>query len=91
MQLPNYLSLAVESGHYLWYAYFSSDRRNRHSGGIIARMGAAQVVVEHWLAVSVSVQAVFIIIMTALSTKYLDPQNERFKAGNKILKKHKSQ
>ena len=47
--------------------------------------------VEHWLAVSVSVQAVFIIIMTALSTKYLDPQNERFKAGNKILKKHKSQ
>ena len=42
-------------------------------------------------AVSVSVQAVFIIIMTALSTKYLDPQNERFKAGNKILKKHKSQ
>ena len=52
---------------------------------------AAQVVVEHWLAVSVSVQAVFIIIMTALSAKYLDPQNERFKAGNKILKKHKSQ
>ena len=58
---------------------------------LLHRMGAAQVVVEHWLAVSVSVQAVFIIIMTALSTKYLDPQNERFKAGNKILKKHKSQ
>jgi hypothetical protein len=54
-------------------------------------MGAAQVVVEHWLAVSVFVQAVFIIIMIALSAKYLDPQNERFKAGNKILKKHKSQ
>lgn len=58
---------------------------------LLHRMGAAQVVVEHWLAVSVSVQAVFIIIMIALSTKYLDPQNERFKAGNKILKKHKSQ
>ena len=58
---------------------------------LLHRMGAAQVVVEHWLAVSVSVQAVFIIIMTALSAKYLDPQNERFKAGNKILKKHKSQ
>lgn len=49
------------------------------------------MVVEHWLAVSVFVQAVFIIIMIALSAKYLDPQNERFKAGNKILKKHKSQ
>ena len=58
---------------------------------LLHRMGAAQVVVEHWIAVSVSVQAVFIIIMTALSAKYLDPQNERFKAGNKILKKHKSQ
>lgn len=55
------------------------------------QMGAAQTVVEHWLVVSVSVQAVFIIIMTVLSAKYLDPQNERFKAGNKILKKHKSQ
>ena len=58
---------------------------------LLHRMGAAQVVVEHWLAVSVFVQAVFIIIMIALSAKYLDPQNERFKAGNKILKKHKSQ
>ena len=58
---------------------------------LLHQMGAAQVVVEHWLVVSVSVQAVFIIIMTALSAKYLDPQNERFKAGNKILKKHKSQ
>lgn len=36
----NYLPLAVESGHYLWYAYFSSDRRNRHSGGIIASNGS---------------------------------------------------
>ena len=35
----NYLSLAVESGYYLQYAYFSSDRRNRHNGGITASDG----------------------------------------------------
>lgn len=55
------------------------------------QMGASQAVVEHWLVISVAVQAVFILIMTGLAAKYLDPQNERFKAGNKILKKHKTQ
>ena len=55
------------------------------------QMGATQPVVEHWLVISVAVQAVFIVIMISLASKYLDPQNERFKAGNKILKKHKTQ
>lgn len=55
------------------------------------QMGAAQIVIKHWLVISVVVQTMFIIIMIGLAAKYLDPQNERFKAGNKILKKHKTQ
>lgn len=53
-------------------------------------LGAANVVVSHWLFISLIFQAIFIIVMIVLATKYLDPQNERFKTGTKILKKHKT-
>ena len=53
-------------------------------------LGAADVVVSHWLFISLIFQAIFIIVMIVLATKYLDPQNERFKTGTKILKKHKT-
>lgn len=53
-------------------------------------LGAADVVVSHWLLISLILQAIFIIVMIVLAAKYLDPQNERFKAGTKILKKHKT-
>ena len=52
--------------------------------------GAADVVVSHWLFISLIFQAIFIIVMIVLAAKYLDPQNERFKADTKILKKHKT-
>ena len=54
-------------------------------------LGAANVVVSHWLFISLIFQAIFIIVMIVLAAKYLDPQNERFKADTKILKKHKTQ
>ena len=53
-------------------------------------LGAADVVVSHWLFISLIFQAIFIIVMIVLAAKYLDPQNERFKADTKILKKHKT-
>ena len=53
-------------------------------------LGAADVVVSHWLFISLIFQAIFIIVMIVLATKYLNPQNERFKTGTKILKKHKT-
>lgn len=53
-------------------------------------LGAADVVVSHWLFISFIFQAIFIIVMIVLATKYLNPQNERFKTGTKILKKHKT-
>ena len=53
-------------------------------------LGAANVVVSHWLFISLIFQAIFIIVMIVLATKYLNPQNERFKTGTKILKKHKT-
>ena len=53
-------------------------------------LGAANVVVSHWLFISLIFQAIFIIVMIVLAAKYLDPQNERFKADTKILKKHKT-
>jgi len=53
-------------------------------------LGAANVIVDHWLFISLAVQTILIIMMMTLATKYLDPQNERFKAGTKILKKHKT-
>ena len=53
-------------------------------------LGAADVVVSHWLFISLIFQALFIIVMIVLATKYLNPQNERFKTGTKILKKHKT-
>ena len=53
-------------------------------------LGAADVVVSHWLFISLILQAIFIIVMIVLAAKYLDPQNERFKADTKILKKHKT-
>lgn len=53
-------------------------------------LGAADVVVSHWLFISLIFQAIFIIVMIVLVTKYLNPQNERFKTGTKILKKHKT-
>lgn len=53
-------------------------------------LGAANVVVSHWLLISLIFQAIFIIVMIVLAAKYLDPQNERFKADTKILKKHKT-
>lgn len=51
--------------------------------------GAAQNVVDHWIILSIAVQIVFMAVLFLMSVKYLDPQNERFKAGGKILKKHK--
>lgn len=53
-------------------------------------LGAANVIVSHWLFISLIFQAIFIIVMIVLATKYLNPQNERFKTGTKILKKHKT-
>lgn len=53
-------------------------------------LGAADVIVSHWLFISLIFQAIFIIVMIVLATKYLNPQNERFKTGTKILKKHKT-
>lgn len=53
-------------------------------------LGAADVVVSHWLFISLIFKAIFIIVMIVLATKYLNPQNERFKTGTKILKKHKT-
>lgn len=53
-------------------------------------LGAANVIVSHWLFISSIFQAIFIIVMIVLATKYLNPQNERFKTGTKILKKHKT-
>lgn len=53
-------------------------------------LGAADVVVSYWLFISLIFQAIFIIVMIVLATKYLNPQNERFKTGTKILKKHKT-
>ena len=53
-------------------------------------LGAANVVVSHWLFINLIFQAIFIIVMIVLATKYLNPQNERFKTGTKILKKHKT-
>lgn len=46
-------------------------------------LGAADVVVSHWLFISLIFQAIFIIVMIVLATKYLNPQNERFKTGTK--------
>lgn len=53
-------------------------------------LGAANVVIDHWLLISLLLQAVFIAVAIVLAAKYLDPQNERFRAGTKILKKHKT-
>ena len=53
-------------------------------------LGAANVVVSHWLLISLILQTIFIIVMIVLAAKYLDPQNERFRADTKILKKHKT-
>ncbi len=53
--------------------------------------GAAQNVIGHWIILSIAVQIVFMAVLFLLSVKYLDPQNERFKAGGKVLKKHKRQ
>ena len=53
-------------------------------------LGAANVIVSHWLFISLIFQSIFIIVMIVLATKYLNPQNERFKTGTKILKKHKT-
>ena len=53
-------------------------------------LGAANVIVSHWLFISLIFQAIFIIVMIVLATKYLNPQNELFKTGTKILKKHKT-
>ena len=51
-------------------------------------LGAANVVVSHWLFISLIFQAIFIIVMIVLAAKYLDPQNERFVQDRyKILKK----
>lgn len=53
--------------------------------------GAAQNVMDHWIILSIAVQTALMAVLFLLSVKYLDPQNERFKAGGKVLKKHKRQ
>lgn len=57
---------------------------------VLQEFGASQFMIDHWMAISLIVQTIFILVMISLATKYLDPKNERFKAGNKILKKHKT-
>lgn len=57
---------------------------------VLKEFGASQMMVDHWMLNSLIVQTVFIVLMIFLAAKYLDPKNERFKAGNKILKKHKT-
>lgn len=49
--------------------------------------GAIPEVADHWIALSLAVQIVFIAVLIILSVKYLDPQNERFQVGSKMLKK----
>lgn len=56
---------------------------------VLQSLGASPVMVEHWIAASILAQLIFIVIMIILSVKYLNPVNERFQAGAKILKKHK--
>ncbi len=55
----------------------------------LERLGAAPAVLEHWIAISLLIQCIMIVILLVLSAKYLNPVNERFQAGGKILKKHK--
>ena len=56
---------------------------------LLLSFGASQYAADHWIFLSILVQTTFTIILLILSVKYLDPQNEHFQAGRKILKKHK--
>ena len=56
---------------------------------ILKFLGASQGAIDHWVLLSILVQILFVILLTALAVRYLDPQNERFRAG-RLLKKHKS-
>ena len=57
--------------------------------GTLRSLGAAPDIVRHWIGISVVVQFIFMVILIVLAAKYLNPVNERFQAGVKILKKHK--
>ena len=57
----------------------------------LSALGASQNVLDHWITLSILMQLALMGILLILSVKYLDPQNERFRAGKKVLKKHKRQ
>lgn len=52
-------------------------------------LGAPTAVTKHWIVISLIAQLLLMIILIILSAKYLNPVNERFQAGVKLLKKHK--
>ncbi|MGN0203914.1 MAG: ABC transporter permease [Coprococcus sp.] len=63
----------------------------RNIENFLLSLGAAQEVTNHWILLSILAQIILMIVLFILSIQYLDPQNERFQAGRKILKKHKRQ